>query len=168
MTIDRPTRCGLPASPTSRWPELSDLVVVTDWYGRYVPAWHLLDIIDTSFCLGTFEDALRKGRQRSSTPPRNAIHQHPFTDKFGTASVRIRMDGRGRCADNVFVERLWRSLRGGSSEDLRQRSSRRASASASGSAFIIRAGRIRPWTARPCGSLNCNGIGRTVAGRWAC
>jgi putative transposase len=88
------------------------LVVVVDWYSRYVLAWRLSNTMDTSFCLDALEDALRKGRPEMSNTDQGAqFTSAAFTDKVEAADVRISMDGRGRWLDNVFVERLWRSLK---------------------------------------------------------
>jgi hypothetical protein len=68
--------------------------------------------MDTSVCLGALEDALRKGRPEIFNTDQGAqFTSAVFTDKLEAAGVRISMDGRGRWLDNVFVERLWRSLK---------------------------------------------------------
>jgi putative transposase len=88
------------------------LIVVMDWHSRYVLAWRLSNTMDTSFCLDALEDALRKGRPEIfNTDQRAQFTSTPFTDRLKAAGVRISMDGRGRWLDNVFVERLWRSLK---------------------------------------------------------
>ena len=88
------------------------LVVVMDWYSRYVLAWRLSNIMDTGFCVAALEDALRKGRPEIFNTDQGAqFTSAAFTDELETAGTRISMDGRGRWLDNVFVERLWRSLK---------------------------------------------------------
>jgi putative transposase len=88
------------------------LVAVTDWYSRSVLAWRLSNTMDTSFCLDTLEDALRNGRPEIFNTDWGAqFTSAAFIDKLETASVRISMDGRERWVDDVFVERLWRSLK---------------------------------------------------------
>jgi len=88
------------------------LVVVMDWYSRYVLAWRLSNTMDTSFCLDALEDALRKGRPDIFNTDQGAqFTSTTFTDRLETAGVRISMDGKGRYMDNIFVERLWRSLK---------------------------------------------------------
>jgi putative transposase len=88
------------------------LVVVMDWHSRYVLAWRLSNTMDTSFCLDALEDALRKGCPEMFNTDQGAqFTSAAFTDKLEAAGVRISMDGRGRWLDNVFVERLWRSLK---------------------------------------------------------
>jgi putative transposase len=88
------------------------LVVVMDWHSRYALAWRLSNTMDTSFCLDALEDALRKGRPEIFNTDQGAqFTSTAFTDRLQAAGVRISMDGRGRWLDNVFVERLWRSLK---------------------------------------------------------
>jgi putative transposase len=88
------------------------LVVVMDWHSRYVLAWRLSNTMDTSFCLDALDDALRKGRPEIFNTDQGAqFTSVAFTDKLEAEGVRISMDGRGRWLDNVFVERLWRSLK---------------------------------------------------------
>jgi len=89
------------------------LVAIMDWYRRKVLAWRLSNTLDTDFCVEALEEALRgygkpeifntdQGAQFTSTP---------FTDVLKDAGVAISMDGKGRWVDNVFVERLWRSVK---------------------------------------------------------
>ena len=88
------------------------LVAVMDWHSRYVLAWRLSNTMDTSFCLGALEDALRKGRPEIFNTDQGAqFTSVAFTEQLEAAGVRISMNGRGRWLDNVFVERLWRSLK---------------------------------------------------------
>ena len=113
LTIDRPNQvwaADITYIPMARG--FFYLVVVMDWYSRYVLAWRLSNTMDTSFCLGALEDALRKGRPEIFNTDQGAqFTSAVFTDKLEAAGVRISMDGRGRWLDNVFVERLWRSLK---------------------------------------------------------
>ena len=72
----------------------------------------LSNTMDTSFCLEALEDALRRGRPEIFNTDQGAqFTSAAFTDRLETAGMRISMDGRGRWLDNVFVERLWRSLK---------------------------------------------------------
>ena len=88
------------------------LVAVMDWCSRYVLAWRLSNTMDTSFCLDALEDALRRGRPEIFNTDQGAqFTSAAFSGKLEAAGVRISMDGRGRWLDNVFVERLWRSLK---------------------------------------------------------
>ena len=113
MTIDRPNQvwaADITYIPMARG--FLYLVVVIDWYSRYVLAWRLSNTMDTAFCLAALEGALRKGRPEIFNTDQGAqFTVTAFTDKLETAGVRISMDGRGRWLDNVFVERLWRSLK---------------------------------------------------------
>ena len=113
LTIDRPNQvwaADITYIPMARG--FLYLVVVMDWYSRYVLAWRLSNTMDTSFCLDAVEDALRKGRPEIFNTDQGAqFTATAFTDRLQVAGVRISMDGRGRWLDNVFVERLWRSLK---------------------------------------------------------
>ncbi len=88
------------------------LVAVLDWYSRYVLAWELAPTLDTEFCLSALEAALRHGRPEIFNTDQGAqFTSAAFTGRLTAAGVRISMDGRGRALDNVFVERLWRSVK---------------------------------------------------------
>jgi putative transposase len=88
------------------------LVAVLDWYSRYVLAWELAPTLDTEFCLSALEVALRHGRPEIFNTDQGAqFTSAAFTGRLETAGVQISMDGRGRALDNVFVERLWRSVK---------------------------------------------------------
>ena len=88
------------------------LVAVMDWHSRYVVAWRLSNSLDADFCVDALEEALARG----SPEIFNSDQGSQFTSEAFTAvlqgrGVRISMDGKGRCMDNIFVERLWRSLK---------------------------------------------------------
>ena len=90
------------------------LVVIMDWATRAVLAWEVSNTLDTSFCV----KALRQAMERSSRTPEifNTDQGCQFTSEDWTsvllsAGIRISMDGKGRWIDNVFIERLWRSLK---------------------------------------------------------
>ena len=88
------------------------LVAVLDWYSRYVLAWELAPTLDTEFCVTALETALRHGRPEIFNTDQGAqFTSAAFTGRLEAADVRISMDGRGRALDNVFVERLWRSVK---------------------------------------------------------
>ena len=89
------------------------LVAVTDWASRAVLAWRLSNTMDVSFCLSALEEALAKfGRPEIfNTDQGSQFTSSVFTDALAAAGIRISMDGRGRWMDNVFIERLWRSLK---------------------------------------------------------
>ena len=89
------------------------LVAVMDWASRAVLAWRLSNTMDVSFCVSALEDALaRFGRPEIfNTDQGSQFTSAAFTGTLAQAGVRISMDGRGRWMDNVFIERLWRSLK---------------------------------------------------------
>lgn len=89
------------------------LVAIVDWYSRKVLSWRLSNTMDAAFCVDALEEALRLHGQPETF---NSDQGSPFTSKAFTdvlkdAGVAIRMDGRGRAFDNIFVERLWRTLK---------------------------------------------------------
>jgi putative transposase len=89
------------------------LVAVMDWASRAVLAWRLSNTMDVSFCLAALEEALaRFGRPDIfNTDQGSQFTSLAFTGMLAAGGVRISMDGRGRWMDNVFIERLWRSLK---------------------------------------------------------
>ena len=89
------------------------LVAAMDWASRYVLAWRLSNTLDASFCVEALEEALaRHGTPEIfNTDQGSQFTGFAFTGRLRMAGVRISMDGRGRCLDNIFIERLWRSLK---------------------------------------------------------
>ena len=89
------------------------LVAVIDWASRAVLAWQLSNTMDVSFCVSALEEALaRFGRPEIfNTDQGSQFTSAAFTGRLMAADVKISMDGRGRWMDNVFIERLWRSLK---------------------------------------------------------
>jgi putative transposase len=88
------------------------LAATIDWYSRYVVAWRLSNTLDGAFCLEMLEEALSRGRPEVfNTDQGVQFTAEAFTGKLASAGVAVSMDGRGRCLDNVFVERLWRSVK---------------------------------------------------------
>jgi putative transposase len=89
------------------------LVAVMDWSSRAVLAWRLSNTMDVSFCVSALEEALaRFGRPEIfNTDQGSQFTSAAFTGVLASAGIRISMDGRGRWMDNVFIERLWRSLK---------------------------------------------------------
>jgi putative transposase len=88
------------------------LVAVVDWYSRYVLAWQLSNTLDTRFCLDTLEAALRWGvPEIFNTDQGVQFTSQAFTQRLQQAGIRISWDGRGRALDNIFVERLWRTVK---------------------------------------------------------
>jgi putative transposase len=88
------------------------VVAVLDWYSRYVLAWELSNTLDTTFCLHVLESALHYGQPVIFNTDRGAqFTSQAFTGRLEQAGIQISWDGRGRALDNVFVERLWRSVK---------------------------------------------------------
>jgi putative transposase len=88
------------------------LVAILDWYSRYVLAWEVSNTLDTGFCVAALERALARGRPTIfNTDQGSQFTSEAFTGRLLAAEVRISMDGRGRALDNVFVERLWRTVK---------------------------------------------------------
>jgi len=88
------------------------LVAVIDWFSRYVLAWRLSNTLDVGFCLETLEAALAQGTPDIFNTDQGAqFTARAFSSRLETAQVRISMDGKGRAFDNIFVERLWRSVK---------------------------------------------------------
>jgi putative transposase len=88
------------------------LAAVIDWYSRYVLAWRLSNTLDGAFCLEMLDEALGRGRPEIfNTDQGVQFTAAAFTGRLLAAGVQVSMDGRGRCLDNVFVERLWRTVK---------------------------------------------------------
>jgi putative transposase len=88
------------------------LVAVLDWFSRYVLAWRLSNTLSGAFCLEALEEALGHGKPEIFNSDQGSqFTAAAFTGRLESAGVAISMDGRGRALDNVFVERLWRSVK---------------------------------------------------------
>jgi putative transposase len=88
------------------------LAAIIDWYSRYVIAWRLSNTLDGSFCLDMLEEALSRGKPEVfNTDQGVQFTAAAWTGRLQSAGVAVSMDGRGRCLDNVFVERLWRTVK---------------------------------------------------------
>jgi putative transposase len=88
------------------------LTAVLDWYSRYVLAWQLSNSLDSDFCLLALNEALERGRPEIFNTDQGVQYtSREFTGRLTAAGIAISMDGRGRALDNVFVERLWRSVK---------------------------------------------------------
>jgi len=89
------------------------LAAVLDWFSRRVLSWRLSNTMDTSFCIEALEEALsRHGKPEIfNTDQGSQFTSEAFTERLKEEGVQISMDGKGRWCDNVFVERLWRSLK---------------------------------------------------------
>jgi putative transposase len=88
------------------------LTVVMDWFSRCVLSWRLSNTLDGQFCLDALDEALRgKVPEIFNTDQGVQYTAEAFTCRLESAGVRVSMDGRGRWMDNVFVERLWRTVK---------------------------------------------------------
>ncbi|QJW93743.1 Mobile element protein [Frigoriglobus tundricola] len=88
------------------------LAATIDWFSRYVVAWKLSNTLDGSFCQDMLDEALSRGRpQVFNTDQGVQFTAGAWTGRLESAGVAVSMDGRGRCLDNVFVERLWRGVK---------------------------------------------------------
>ena len=114
LTIDRPNQvwaCDITYIPIGRG--FLYLVAVIDWASRAVLSWRLSNTMDASFCVDALEEAMdRYGKPEIfNTDQGSQFTSADFTGVLVAAGVRVSMDGRGRWMDNVFIERLWRSLK---------------------------------------------------------
>jgi len=88
------------------------LAAIMDWFSRFVVSWRLSITLEIEFCLEILEEALTRTRPEIFNSDQGAqFTSLRFTEKLESAEVRISMDGRGRYLDNIFVERLWRSVK---------------------------------------------------------
>jgi len=89
------------------------LVAIMDWYSRKVLSWRLSNTLDTAFCLAALREALCAygAPDIFNTHQGSQFTSDAFTQALKEAGVQISMDGKGRWTDNVFIERLWRSLK---------------------------------------------------------
>ena len=113
VSIDRPdqvwstdiTYVGLPGG-------FVYLTAVIDWHSRFVLSWRLSNTLGGSFCLEALEEALGGGRPEVFNTDQGVQYTaEAFTSRLERAGVKVSMDGKGRCLDNVFVERLWRTVK---------------------------------------------------------
>ena len=88
------------------------LVAVMDWFSRFVLSWSLSLTMEVEFCVEALQRALRRGRPDIFNSDQGSqFTSEKFTEELTGRQIAISMDGRGRCMDNIFVERLWRSLK---------------------------------------------------------
>jgi putative transposase len=88
------------------------LTGVMDWHSRFVLAWRVSNTLDAAFCVAALEEALERGRPEIfNTDQGSQFTSQAFTSVLLEARVAISMDGRGRALDNVFIERLWRTVK---------------------------------------------------------
>ncbi len=88
------------------------LIAIMDWHSRYVLAWRLSNTMDVDFCVQALEEALSKGNPEIfNTDQGSQFTSESFTGMLRDQGIQISMDGKGRYLDNIFVERLWRSVK---------------------------------------------------------
>jgi putative transposase len=88
------------------------LTAVIDWYSRYVLSWRLSNTLEGRFCLDALDEALSMGRPEIfNTDQGSQFTAREYTERLEEAGIAVSRDGRGRALDNVFVERLWRSVK---------------------------------------------------------
>lgn len=88
------------------------LVAVMDWFSRYVLSWSLSLTMELDFCVEALKRALRRGRPEVFNSDQGSqFTSEKFSGELQARQIAISMDGRGRCMDNIFIERLWRSLK---------------------------------------------------------
>jgi putative transposase len=89
------------------------LVAIMDWYSRYVLSWRVSNTLDTTFCLEALDEALSRWTRPEvfNTDQGSQFSSERFTGRLEASGIAISMDGRGRALDNVFVERLWRTVK---------------------------------------------------------
>lgn len=114
LKIERPNHvwaCDITYLPIGRG--FLYLVAIIDWASRAVLAWRISNTMDVSFCLAALEDALaRHGKPEIfNTDQGSQFTSSAFTGALTAAGIKVSMDGRGRWMDNVFIERVWRSLK---------------------------------------------------------
>lgn len=90
------------------------LIAIIDWFSRYVISWRLSNSLDIEFCLDCLNEAIGQNKNRPdifNTDQGSHFTSPQFTDILKSNQIQVSMDGRGRCLDNIFVERLWRSVK---------------------------------------------------------
>jgi putative transposase len=88
------------------------LVAVMDWYSRYVLSWGISVTMELDFCVEALKRALRRGRPEIFNSDQGSqFTSNKFIGELKRCGITISMDGRGRCFDNIFIERVWRSLK---------------------------------------------------------
>jgi putative transposase len=88
------------------------LVAILDWHSRYVLSWEVSNTLDGDFCLLALERALQRGQPEIFNTDQGAqFTARAFIDRLEQATIKISMDGKGRVFDNIFIERLWRTVK---------------------------------------------------------
>ena len=88
------------------------LVAIIDWHSRYVLSWRLSNTLDADFCVEALEEALRKGTPEIfNTDQGSQFTSEAFTGLLERPGIKVSMDGKGSYNDNLFIERLWRTVK---------------------------------------------------------
>ena len=89
------------------------LIAIMDWHSRKVLAWRISNTLETDFCVEALNEAIHRfgAPDIMNTDQGSQFTSFAWTDRLKRAGIRVSMDGKGRCIDNVFIERLWRSLK---------------------------------------------------------
>ena len=88
------------------------LVAIMDWFSRHIVSWRLSNSLDTSFCIDALEESLSRGTPEIfNTDQGVQFTSVAFTSVLQSRGIAISMDGKGRALDNVFIERLWRTIK---------------------------------------------------------
>lgn len=90
------------------------LIAIIDWFSRYVVNWKLSNSLDIEFCLECLDEALSQNKNKPdifNTDQGSHFTSPQFTGILESKNIQISMDGRGRCLDNIFTERLWRTVK---------------------------------------------------------
>jgi putative transposase len=114
LTIDRPNQVwatDITYIPMARG--FMYLVAVIDWYSRKVLSWRLSNTMETDFCIEAVDEAIRRfgTPEIFNTDQGSQFTSADFTGLLKEHGIKISMDGRGRCQDNIFIERLWWTLK---------------------------------------------------------
>lgn len=88
------------------------LAAIIDWFSRYVVSWRLSETLETKFCMDALQDALHVNVPEIHNSDQGVqFASNDYITILEKANIKISMDGRGRCFDNIFTERLWRSVK---------------------------------------------------------
>ena len=113
LKVDRPNQvwsCDITYIPLSGG--FAYLIAVIDWYSRYVLSWRLSNTMTTDFCIDALEAALRLGKPGIfNTDQGSQFTSSDFVKILLDQKISVSMDGKGRALDNIFIERLWRSVK---------------------------------------------------------
>ena len=111
VTIDRPVQVWSADITYVSMPWFMDLVATIDWFSRLVVSWRLSNTLEGSFCQAMLEESLTRGCPAIfNTDQGVQFTATAWTSRLEAAGIQVSMDGVGRCHDNIFVERLWRSV----------------------------------------------------------